>query len=160
MQEEEEKRLGQLCQQAAAFCAYQERTPKQVTEKLQQLTATPDEIEDVIEWLIAEKFLSVERYAQAYSNGKFRFKKWGKLKIRQGLRQSGLTDIQANTGMDEIDQAAYEQTLHALLLKKYQSLKADLTPMQKRGKLYFFAASKGYESDLIRRYIEQIMREE
>lgn len=158
--QEEEKRLAQLCQQAAAFCAYQERTPKQVTEKLQQLTATPDETEDVIQWLISEKFLSVERYAQSYSNGKFRFKKWGKLKIRQGLRQSGLTDTEASMGMDEIDQEQYEQTLYALLLKKYQSLKSELSPMQKRGKLYFFAASKGYESDLIRQYIEQIMREE
>lgn len=159
-EEDADKRFARLCQQAATYCAYQERTHKQVIQKLQTLEASENDIEDIVEWLLHEKFLDNERFGRAYSGGKFRFKKWGRLKIKQGLKQQGiqLTDELQNS-LSVIDENEYRKTLKSLIDKKNKSLKEDLSFLQRKSKLYMFAASKGYESGLIRDMIAQILND-
>ena len=51
-------------------------------------------IQEAIDLLIIEliqfNFLNEERYARSFARGKFRIKKWGKLKIRMALKKRGL----------------------------------------------------------------------
>ncbi len=155
-----EKRLAQFCQQAAAYCAYQDRTQKLVIQKLEGLGANEDEIEVVIDWLIAEKFLDEQRFANSYTGGKFNRKKWGKLKIQQGLRLQGVDGEQVQESLNAIDPDEYKQTLLAMLRKKNSSFKSEINYTQRSGKLYFFAASKGYESSIIREVIREVLAQQ
>ena len=69
------------------YCSYQERCKKEVIEKLSTLKLDKSEIDDVISYLIKNDYINEERFALAFTQGKFRIKKWGKIKIILELKK-------------------------------------------------------------------------
>ncbi|WP_238319490.1 regulatory protein RecX [Bacteroides propionicifaciens] len=69
----------------AAYCAAAERCRSDIEKKLSKWELEIDEIESIISRLEKENFLNEERYARAYTNDKYKYAKWGKKKIAQGL---------------------------------------------------------------------------
>ena len=61
--------------------------------KLYELGADEEVAEEVIVYLIGENFINEERFAKAFAGGKFRIKKWGKIKIKQALKEKGLSPL-------------------------------------------------------------------
>ena len=133
---------------AAPFCAYQERTQREVRGRLAEWGVLGDDAEAVIAELIQQNYLNEERFAKSFAGGKFRVKGWGKRKIKQHLQQRGITGHNLEGAMQEIAPADYRDTLAAMLAKKRQSLRDD-NPLVIKQKLVRYALSKGYESDLI-----------
>lgn len=133
---------------AASFCAYQERTQNEVRDKLVKLGATIDEADELICQLIAENYLNEERFAQVYSGGKFRIKKWGRIKISQQLKTKGISQRNINTGLLEIEEEDYLKTLEELINKKSSELKESNTYI-KNNKIALYVIRKGYEPDLV-----------
>src|ERR1700740_1004357 len=76
----------------SAFCAYQERTQKEVRDKLYAFELNKDTAEAIIVKLIEENFINEERFAKVYAGGKFRIKKWGRRKIEEALKQKEISD--------------------------------------------------------------------
>jgi regulatory protein len=138
------------------YCAYQERSHKEVRNKLFEYNLWPGEVEEVISRLITDNFLNEERFAKAYAGGKFRIKKWGKVKIVNELNRLGLTERCINTGLQEIDPSDYRKTLRLLLKKKAAEVKEE-NSFIKRNKVAKFAVSKGYESDVVWEYVKDII---
>ena len=68
---------GEALQKIAAFCAYQERTQKEVEQKLKSYGLDEDEAGEIIIRLSREKLLDEERFAQAFVRGHYRHKKVG-----------------------------------------------------------------------------------
>jgi regulatory protein len=101
-------------QKAASWCAYQERSQQEVRDKLYEWQMKPAEVEDIISTLISENFLNEERFALAYVSGKFGIKKWGKLKIRQGLRLKRVPDPIIKKVLNGINGDVYFETLRSL----------------------------------------------
>ncbi len=66
---------------AESYCAYQERCQQEVRDKLYSWGLHEVQVENVIAELIASNFINEERFAKAYAGGKFRIKKWGRVKI-------------------------------------------------------------------------------
>ena len=133
---------------AANFCAYQERTQKEVRNKLYELEVIGDESEVIITWLIENNYLNEERFARIFAGSKFRQKKWGRIKIRQELKMRGVSDYCLKAGMSEIDGDDYLVTLQEIIEKKSQDIK-DSNKLIIRQKLVKFALSRGFESDLV-----------
>jgi len=133
---------------AANFCAYQERTQKEVRDKLYELGQSTDDVEEIISWLITENYLNEERFAKAFVGGKFRIKKWGRNKILQELKARNISPYCIKKGMLEIDEEGYHQNLLSLLEKKSAELK-EKNPLVRNHKLSQYLLSKGYESELI-----------
>ena len=71
---------------AADYCSYQERSQQEVRNKLYTYGLHKDDVEDILTDLVLEGFINEERFSTAYVGGKFRMKKWGRLKIIQGLK--------------------------------------------------------------------------
>ena len=141
---------------AANFCAYQERSQKEVRNKLYDLGLYGDDVEDVLTDLIMDGFINEERFAKAYVGGKFRVKKWGRKRISLGLKQHNLSAYCLKKGFEEIDQADYLATLESLILKKSESLtEQDL--FKKRTKVASFVIYKGYESELVWEFIKDLV---
>ncbi len=141
---------------AMKYCAYQERTQQQVRDKLYEWGLYGDEVEEVISHLITENFLNEERFAVSYALGHFRQKKWGKIKIKQGLEQKKLSNYCIKKGLNEIDSSEYDETLHALLQKKYSLLKEKNLYIRKQ-KAVQYMLQKGYEADLVWATVEKII---
>lgn len=140
-------RQKQILIKLASFCAYQERTLKEVRQKLSDWETIEDDAVLVIAELIAQNYLNEERFARTFARGKFRIKKWGRLKIRQEMKLKGLSNELIQKGLTEIDGDAYEEVLRDLLKKKVRSLRGDSLAVKQ--KIVRFALSRGFESDIV-----------
>ncbi|KYG84530.1 RecX family transcriptional regulator [Roseivirga seohaensis] len=141
---------------AADFCAYQERSQQEVRDKLYSYGLHHDEVEEILSDLITDNFINEERFAKAYVGGKFRIKGWGKRKILQGLKQHRISDYCIKKGFQEIDPDDYYATLMRHAEKKLPTIKAE-NQYTVRGKLTQHLVMKGFEGDLIREVIEELL---
>ena len=71
---------------AEAYCAYQERSQSEIRNKLYEWGLHQKDVEEIISELIGENFLNEERFALAYTLGKFRIKGWGKNQNQTGFK--------------------------------------------------------------------------
>lgn len=135
-------------EKAQQFCAYRERSQKEVKEKLESYGLIPQVVDEIVMGLIQNNFLNEERYARAYVRGKFRIKKWGRNKIKQGLYFHKLSEYVLKKAFQEIDDEEYIKTLNQLMEKKSKLLK-EKNPYLKNRKIAHWLISRGYENDLV-----------
>lgn len=113
-----------------------------------------EDVNILISDLITNNFLNEERFAEAFVSGKFRIKKWGKIKIKQHLKQKRISDYSINKGLSQIDEKDYLQTMKDLIDSKCRLTKFK-NDWDKRAKLKRFLYGKGYETDLIISFLNQ-----
>lgn len=104
--------------------------------------------DEILTQLITDGFLNEERFAKAFAGGKFRMKKWGRLKIENELKMHGLTARCIAIGLREIDGQVYRKTLASLLAKKAADYPT-LAPFLRKKKQAAYAVAKGYEPELV-----------
>jgi regulatory protein len=133
---------------AEHYCAYQERSQQEVRDKLYEWGLYSNLVENVIVRLIAGNFLNEERFANAYTRGKFNQKGWGKNKIKQGLKFKKVSDPLIKKALQSINGDDYLQMLQKVIEKK-STLLSEREPYKRKYKLQQYALSRGYENDLI-----------
>ena len=74
------------------YCAYQERSHKEVMGKLYDLGLFKKDAELLVSQLIEEGYLNEERFAIQFAGGKFRIKQWGKKKIVYALKEKQVSE--------------------------------------------------------------------
>lgn len=140
---------------AEAWCAYQERCQQEVRDKLYAWGLYPDAVENIIAELISRGFLNEERFAVAFCGGKFRIKKWGRVKLRVELKRKRVSDYCIRKGLAAIDEDDYLKTLRKLVEEKTRSTK-ETHPLKKKFKVMQYLVSRGYETDLVREIVEEV----
>jgi regulatory protein len=146
----------QAFQKIRHFCAYQERTHLEVKEKLYGFGLRQSDVESLISRLIEENFLNEERFAIAFAGGRFRIKKWGRVKIRYELRLKRVSAYNIENALGSIAADDYYRTLEKLARTKLESMKK-LTDTEsvKMAKVNTYLLQKGFEPVLIK----QVMRD-
>lgn len=141
--------LSQIKKKLADYCVYQDRSHYEVEQKLKELrTLNEDERGEIFIWLIQNNFLNEERFSKSYARGKFYQKKWGKIKIKQGLKQKRIPTNLIDKGIEEINEEDYKSTLMELTEKKWNILRESEVYLKKK-KIYNYLLQKGYEYNLI-----------
>jgi regulatory protein len=131
-----------------SYCAYQERSHKEVRNKLFTYGLYSSQVDELLTRLITEGFLNEERFAKAFAGGKFRMKKWGRNKIEHELKAHAVTSRCIQKGLDEIDEQDYASTLRGIVQKKWsQTMEDDL--FRRKDKVGRFVIGKGYEPELV-----------
>lgn len=133
---------------AASYCTLCERCISEVSNKL---TAWGVEIkvqQDIIKRLIDENFINEERYSKAFVNDKIRFNHWGRKKISAALYEKRISKSIIGKAIATIDEEEYNEILHKVLSAKHKELKYR-EDNSTRQKLLRFAASRGFETQLI-----------
>jgi len=130
------------------YCAYQDRCHQEVRTKLISIEVYGDDLEDIMATLIEENFLNEERFARSYARGKFRIKRWGRVRIKQELKKRYISAYCIRKAMEEIQEEDYIDTLIKVLEKKKKQLK-EKNPFVLRGKLAKYAISRGFESSVV-----------
>jgi regulatory protein len=130
------------------YCAYQERCHKEVTQKLYDMRMIPEARDKIIVHLLQHNFLNEERFAQAYTRGKFRIKKWGKQRIRIELKRRDISKTIITIALKEISDADYYNTFNALAEKKVETIR-ETNAQKKRKKLADYLFYRGWESHLV-----------
>lgn len=137
---------------AARLCSRQEQASGHIKEKLNGWNVSEEDALRILDVLKEEKYLDDKRFAAFYARDKFRFNGWGKVKLSAMLRQKGITQELIEKALDQIDDAAYFRKCARLIADKSATLK-DSNQFTRKGKLYRFAAQRGFESDLIHRVL-------
>ena len=138
----------QIKEKIRHYCAYQERSHGDVRNRLYEYGLYAAEIDALISDLIGEGFLNEERYAKAFAGGKFRVKKWGRLKIINSLEGDGISKNCIRIALKEIDEQSYYKTLRGILQKKMETLFEE-NLFVKRDKIARYAIQKGYEPEIV-----------
>ncbi len=132
----------------AKYCAYQERCQSEVRQKLFGSGLENEEIENIICDLIDQNFLDEERFARTYVISKFRQKAWGRIKIKQHLKQKQISNYCIKKGFEEISEEDYLTKLEEIIEKKKSALRGE-SEFNKNQKAARYAIGKGYESNLV-----------
>lgn len=132
------------------YCAYQERSQKEVREKLTSLGVYGEEREALIAEAIAQDWVNEERFARAVVRGKFRGKGWGRRKISAWLRAREVSPYCIDRAMEEIDEQEYREKIRALIQRKWERLKPEEWVETRKAKTFAYLTQKGYEPEQIR----------
>ncbi|MBC7867496.1 MAG: RecX family transcriptional regulator [Gloeobacteraceae cyanobacterium ES-bin-316] len=138
------------------FCAYQERSHSETRDKLYSFGLYKNEVEDLLGQLIEENYLNEERFACQFAGGKFRIKKWGRVKIKYELQQKKVSAWCIKNALAQIDESDYEQCLQKLADAKLATLQSENNLYSKKSKLYSYLLQKGFESSLINEVVKEL----
>lgn len=141
------------------WCAYQERSQFEVRNKLVEYGIFNEEAENIISQLIQENFLNEERFALAFARGKFRIKRWGRIKIKLELKQHKVSEYCISKALKQIDGNEYFATLEKIIEKKTKEIK-ESNKIKKQYKIIKYAMSRGYEQDIIMDAIKKLENNE
>jgi len=130
------------------YCAFQERCMFDVKTKLKTFHLQDDIYEHIVIELKKENFLNEERYAKMFANGKLRINKWGRSKIYAAMQQKRVPELFILEGINSIDEDEYISVLENVISKKSQEIN-EPDSFKRNKKLAKFAASKGFESNVI-----------
>ena len=95
----------------AAYCSTAEHCRAEVTEKLQRWGISYDAIDRIINRLEQEKYIDEERFCRAFIHDKYRFAKWGKIKIGQALQLKKIPQRVSFQYLNEIDEDEYLEVI-------------------------------------------------
>jgi regulatory protein len=144
-----------LLNKAATYASRCEHCESEVREKLLIWGGTNEETDEIIAYLIEERYIDNQRYANSYAKDKFRFNHWGKYKISMMLRSKDIESEFIEEALGQIDDEEYLEKLQQILKDKLRSLKYS-SEYEKKGKLFKFAQSRGFESGAISKVIDSI----
>ena len=140
--------LMDVLDKMAKYCAYQERCVKDVSDKLKTFDISEKEREEILNYLINNRFVNDKRFAQAFVRGKINQSGWGLNKIRYHLMQKGIDKETIAEALGQTDEETYRQRLVDILNTKAKTVKAE-NAFEKNRKLAAYAMQKGFEANLV-----------
>ncbi|HRH65213.1 MAG TPA: regulatory protein RecX [Bacteroidia bacterium] len=140
--------LNKVVKKAFRYCAYQERSQQEVRDKLYSWGLHRRDVEQVIGQLISDGFLKEERFALAFAGGKFRMKKWGRVKIKIALREKKVSEPLIIQALSSIDEREYLKTLRNVIASKTK-LTIETNPLKKKHKIAAYVIQRGFEPELV-----------
>ncbi len=111
-----------------------------------------DARERILTRLQQEGFVDERRYAGAFTRDKFRYNKWGVVKIAQQLRMKGIAPDMIEEAVREVDDDTALATLRQLIEAKRATFKGR-SDYEVNCKLMRFALSRGFSMDNINKVL-------
>lgn len=140
--------IKNLIEQLKSYCAIQERCSNDIVTKMKSWRITIKNQNKILEILIQEDFINDKRYSKSFCRGKFRIKKWGKIKIVNELKRKNINPTTIISSLNEISDMDYSKELDTQFNKKKQSINT-LNYYEKKKKIANYLIGKGYESNLV-----------
>lgn len=109
---------------------------------------------EILDKLIAQKYVDDLRYATAYAREKSMISGWGETKIRYMLSGKGIPRDTISQALTEIDEDKAGQRLEKLMTAKAKTLKDD---PQARLKLLRFGLGRGYQYDEVASVVDSLL---
>ncbi len=128
----------------------------EIRTKLFQKKIDKETIDRVIEQLLAGRFLNDEKFAHAYTEERSG-KKVGVNKIKAELHKKGISREIIKSTLEGLNSEAGFEQAQELAKRKLESLKRKETDKRKiKSKLFSFLISRGYESDIIMKIVNEL----
>ena len=138
----------QVLDKMAKYCAYQERCVKDVRDKLKTFDIPQTEKDEILDYLLDNRFANDERFAKCFVRGKINQSGWGANKIRFHLIQKGIDKAIIDEALGQTDEEIYRQRLIDILKTKSKTVRAE-NDFERKRKLAAYAMQKGFEGSLV-----------
>lgn len=145
----------QVLDKMAKYCAYQERCVKDVRDKLKTFDIPQKEKDEILDYLLDNRFVDNERFAKSFVRGKINQSGWGVNKIRFHLIQKGIDKEIIDEALGQTDEETYRQRLIDILKTKSKTVKAE-NDFEKKRKLAAYAMQKGFEGSLVWEVLKEL----
>lgn len=146
---------------ALDLLAVRARASRDLRVRLRRAGATDPDISWTVDRLVAQGFVDDASYARQVARSKALSGGVSKRKVISALRQKGVSaEVAAeaiNATLAEVDLDEYGAAL-AAAQKRVRAL-ASLDPAKRRQRLYAFLARRGYESDVVRRVLSEVLHQ-
>ena len=144
---------------ALDLLAVRARSSRDLRIRLRKAGAPDRDISWSIDRLVAQKFVDDAAYARQVARAKVVSGGVSRRKVVKVLRQRGVSADVAEDALDatlaDVELDEYGAAL-AAAQKRLKSV-ASLDPQVKRQRLYAFLARRGYESDVVRRVLREVL---
>jgi regulatory protein len=137
---------------SAYLCSASEKCEQDIREKLRAWEVSGSDADKIIACLVKEKYIDESRFAAFFVRDKFRFNRWGKVKIGYALQQKRIAPDVVQEALQTIDNEDYVAALQDILRSKMRGLKY-ANDYDLRNKLVRFAQSRGFEYEAISRAV-------
>ncbi len=144
----------QALHKSAAYCSSSEHCISELKVKLDKWEVEASDQLKIINYLKLEHYIDEVRYAVAFVKDKFRYNKWGKIKIALELKQKGINSETIAYALCTIDEEEYKQMIIKLIKDKERGIKFN-NQYERQGKLLRFMTSKGFETEAVIRLISK-----
>lgn len=140
-----------------ALCMRAERCTGELREKLRGWGVDSNDADKILQHLIDTRFVDDRRFAEAFVRDKVRIAHWGRIKVRHAMYIKRIEKSIIADAMSSIDDDEYYNILLNLLHTKVKVHPHLLGDIKGRTKLYRFAISRGFESELITRAVKALL---
>lgn len=130
------------------LCARSEQSSFEVRKKLAKMSLSSSTINKIMDSLVDRRYIDDRRYAAAFARDKYRFSRWGRLKIKRALQLGHIPSDYIDEALEQIEDESYREILTGLLRAKARTIKEG-NSFEGRTKLYRFAIARGFDSQLI-----------
>ncbi len=154
-----DQRLIDLKRAAYAYAAYKPRSVRQVADKLKALDYSAEEIESALGFLVDFGLLDDEKFALMFCKDYLLRKSASRNVLVNELRRKGVSAETARKTVDSIypGDNEHEQALRAAM-KKMRSLERK-EPAKRKQSLFAFLCRQGFDFDVIRNVINELLPE-
>ena len=149
-----EQALASLMKQ----CARSERSSGDAMRLMSRWCVELSARKKILAQLIDEKFIDDERYSAAYIREKTRLSGWGARKIASSLRTKGVASPIIEEQLSQLDKESLAVRLEDKLRRKVSTIKGE-NDYERRGKLFRYALSLGYDYDMAQNAISNIIKD-
>ena len=139
------------------LCAKRECCRSEVLKKAEKaLEGDRAAAQEMLEALVADRYVDDARYAAAFAREKSSLTGWGPDKIRYALMMKGIPKPYIAAALEEIDPEKASERMEKLVEAKCKALQGD--PYIKF-KLIKYALSRGYRYDDVAPVVEKVLSE-
>ena len=136
---------AELKSKMEAYCAASEHCETEARMRLRQWGCDAQTEDSIIDHLLAENYISDERYAKAFVHDKLLYQGWGRVKIEYMLRGKKVAYDIIQNALKTIDESDYSRILNHLVSQRLNNLPS----------LYRFLTQRGFTFDEIRNAVNQ-----
>jgi len=141
----------QAISRLSRLCSRSEKSVFDIRKKLSDWDFSAQEAEVIIKKLQLSGFVDDRRYAKAFVHDKSTLSCWGRLKIRNALKNKHINNDIIDEALAGLDNLVIKERLAHLLSVKKKSM-ASLPPAEQKIKLLRFALSRGYSYEEVMNY--------
>ena len=145
----------QIISKLTAACARAEHCKDDMIRRMQRWQVDESLQQEVISYLVREKYIDEERYARFFINDKVKYNRWGRRKVEQALYFKHIPREVYEPLLDEVASEDFEEVLLPLLKNKEKNLKY-ANDYERRMKLLRFAMQRGFSYEQAEKCISRL----
>jgi regulatory protein len=126
-----------------------ELSEQQVRQRLARKEYQPDEIDEAIARLRAERAINDQRVAEAIARTETSMRKRGKLRVRMQIERAGIAKETAKAAIDEVFEAIDDEALLESSLRKRLRGRDTIADDREFQRLFRYLVGQGFESDRV-----------